>query len=151
MKPGLALLVVCGVVQPLGTLIATAPPFMFPPLDPAVNANVKLLPLLPAIAVVAVTAMDPSPSCSAAIVYGPNNGPPPGTPIGVAETVLASATTRCMFTRPLPVSDAVPAGSAFCANRPTMTELLAAGSTARSKAMTPATIAEDADVPVIVM
>ena len=86
-----------------------------------------------------------------AAVYGPIRGPPPGTPVGTAETLLVSATSRCMFTRPLPVCCAVPAGSASCANRPTMTALLAAGSAARSNAATPATIADDAEVPLMVM
>ena len=65
-NPGLELFAVCGAFHPLRIEIATAPPFMFPPLAPAVNVNVKLLPELPAIAVVGATAMDPSPLLSAA-------------------------------------------------------------------------------------
>src|SRR2546426_12187353 len=48
----------------------------------------------------------------AAITYGPMSGPPPGTPAGVADAALVSATTRCIFSRPLPVCSDVPAGSA---------------------------------------
>src|SRR5439155_20475598 len=43
---------------------------------PIVNVNWKLLPVLPANAVVGETASVPVPSPVAAVLYGPTNGPP---------------------------------------------------------------------------
>src|SRR5262249_17889822 len=88
----------------------------------------------------------------AAARYGPTNGPPfpvGGAPAGWMHTVLVSASARAMLMRPLPVWSWVPAGSAMRASRPTMMPFVSAGSTAFMKAAAPATIAADAEVPLI--
>src|SRR5262249_6391030 len=88
----------------------------------------------------------------AAATYGPTNGPPfpvGGAPAGWMNTVLVSASARAMLMRPLPVWSWVPAGSAMRARRPTMMPFVSAGSTAFMKAAAPATIAADAEVPLI--
>jgi hypothetical protein len=87
-----------------------------------------------------------------AILYGPTNGPPSPTgaaPAGCISSMLVSSRARSILTRPFPVCSCVPAGSAVRARRPTITPLVKSGSTAFIKAATPATIAEDADVPLI--
>src|SRR4051812_44472 len=81
-------------------------------------------------------------------VYGPTTGPPPGAPTGVTAAVEVSVMARPMFTRPLPVWAALPAGSALRARRPAMTPLDADGSLAARSAAEPATMAADAEVPV---
>src|SRR4051794_16490649 len=86
---------------------------------------------------------------SLAAVYGPTAGPPPGAPAGVTATVDESARARATSTRPFPVWTVVPAGSALRARRPTTTPFDALGSLALSSAAAPATIAADAEVPVI--
>src|SRR5437870_2255667 len=91
-------------------------------------------------------------SVDAAAVYGPTNGPPlpvGGEPTGTMASVDVSAIARARFTRPLPVSDAEPAASALRARRPTITALDAEASFAFNSAAAPATIAADAEVPVI--
>src|SRR3954447_24708597 len=59
----------------------------------------------------------------AAATYGPTNGPPdkaPLVPTGMTSVVVVSLRARAALTRPLPVSDLVPAGSALRASRPTI-------------------------------
>src|SRR5439155_25299884 len=88
----------------------------------------------------------------AALTYGPTNGPPPptgGAPAGTTGLVEGSPSARSTFRRPLPVSDWVPAASAFRASRPTMVPFEADGSFACSSAAAPATMAAAADVPVM--
>src|SRR4051812_11005431 len=90
-------------------------------------------------------------STPAAMTYGPTNGPPAPTgaaPAGVTDAVPVSPRARARFSRPFPVSAAVPAASAFRASRPTMTPLEAAASEARRRAAAAETSAEEADVPV---
>src|SRR2546427_6591941 len=50
--------------------------------EPMVNVNWKLLPVLPSITVVGETVSVPLPSPVVAVLYGPTNGPP--LPTGVA-------------------------------------------------------------------
>src|SRR6185503_1477754 len=55
--------------------------------------------------------------------YGPTNGPPSPTgaaPAGWTDPVDVSVNARARFSRPLPVSAAVPAASAVRARRPTI-------------------------------
>src|SRR5699024_9876666 len=84
-----------------------------------------------------------------AATYGPTTGPPlPETPAGTTASLEVSPRARARFTRPLPVSETEPAGSASRASRPTTTSLEADGSCAFTRAAAPATIAAEADVPV---
>src|SRR2546425_7476506 len=90
----------------------------------------------------------------AAATYGPTNGPPPptgGAPAGWTKSVPVSASARAMFMRPLPLWSCVPAGSAMRARRPTMMPFVSVGSTAFMNAAAPATIAADADVPLMMV
>src|SRR5438094_9931718 len=87
-------------------------------------------------------------------MYGPTIGPPlprGAAPSGLTESAAVSVIARPRLSRPLPVSAAVPAGSAFRASRPTIVPADALGSTARSNAAAAATSADDADVPVKVV
>src|SRR5438477_3309172 len=91
-----------------------------------------------------------TPETFAATTYGPTKGPPlaaPTTPAGVTPAMDVSAIARSRFSRPLPVSLCVPAGSALRARRPTITSFVAEASLALSSAAAPATIAADAEVP----
>ena len=91
---------------------------------------------------------------AAAATYGPTNGPPAPTgaaPVGWMKSMPVSARARAMLMRPLPVWSWVPAGSAMRARRPTMTPLLRVGSTAFMNAAAPATIAADAEVPLMMV
>src|SRR2546427_827379 len=65
------------------------------------------------------------------------------------KSVPVSASARAMLMRPLPVWSWVPAGSAMRARRPTMIPFVSVGSTARMNAAAPATIAAEADVPLM--
>src|SRR5438552_10481737 len=119
----------------------TAGPAPIVTLSTAVDA-VTSSPRLVALKVTVVTAA----------LYGPTNGPPPptgGAPAGWTKSVPVSASARAMLMRPLPVWSWVPAGSAMRARRPTMTPLLRVGSTAFMNAAAPATIAAEADVPLM--
>src|SRR6266545_1069434 len=90
----------------------------------------------------------------AAATYGPTNGPPSPTgaaPAGWMKSVPVSASARAMLMRPLPVWSWVPAGSAMRARRPTMMPFVSVGSTAFMKAAAPATIAADAEVPLMTL
>ena len=93
------------VQPPLGSAMVIVPELeKF--VEPAVNVNVKLLPVLPAPAVVGETDSVPLPSPVAATLYGPTNGPPSPTgaaPAGWIASVLVSARARAMLRRPLPV------------------------------------------------
>jgi hypothetical protein len=105
---------------------------------------------------VVFVAAHPGATCAsllAATMYGPTNGPPsPGSvPAGVTDSVAMSDRARDRFSRPLPVSEAVPARSALRASRPTMTPFEAAASKAASRAAAPATEAAEADVPPMVV
>src|SRR2546425_8005486 len=74
--------------------------------EPMVNVNWKLLPVLPSITVVGETVSVPLPSPVVAVLYGPTNGPPLPTgvaPAGWIASVLVSERARAMLTRPLPV------------------------------------------------
>src|SRR5881396_3754175 len=74
--------------------------------EPMVNVNWKLLPVLPSIAVVGETVSVPLPSPVVAALYGPTNGPPlaiGAAPAGWIASMLVSETARAMFRRPLPV------------------------------------------------
>src|SRR3954447_8843340 len=87
-----------------------------------------------------------------AATYGPTNGPPVPDgpePTGTTGLVEVSVSARATLTRPLPVCAELPAGSALRASRPMMTAFEAAGSFALRSAAAPATIAAEADVPVI--
>src|SRR5688572_3953424 len=80
-------------------------------------------------------------------------GPPVPTgaePAGWTNSADVSLIDRARFTRPLPVWSSVPAGSALRPRRPTMTPLVALGDAALISAAEPATIAAEADVPLIV-
>ena len=74
--------------------------------EPMVNVNWKLLPVLPVIALVGDTVSVPLPSPVVAALYGPTNGPPLPTglaPAGWIASVLVSTRARATLTRPLPV------------------------------------------------
>src|SRR2546425_13335883 len=74
--------------------------------EPMVNVNWKLLPVLPSITVVGETVSVPLPSPVVAVLYGPTNGPPLPTgvaPAGWIASVLVSERARAMLTRPVPV------------------------------------------------
>src|SRR2546422_10670067 len=140
----------CGADQPPeGTVIDTCPS----PLSPcAVNVNVSVLPGLAATMVVGDVATDML--NPAAALYGPTNGPPlptGGAPAGWTKSVPVSASARAMLMRPLPVWSWVPAGSAMRARRPTVTPVLRVGAIALMKGAGPATIAADADVPLMMV
>src|SRR6186997_3527040 len=84
-----------------------------------------------------------------AATYGPTIGPPPGAPTGTTPSLDVSANAWARFTRPFPVSLGDPAGSAFRASRPTIVAFDAPGSFALSSAAAPATMAAEAEVPLI--
>ena len=90
---------------PVGSAMVTVPELVkF--VKPTVNVNWKLLPVLPATAVVGETVSVPLPSPVVAVLYGPTNGPPLPTgvaPAGWIASVLVSERARAMLTRPLPV------------------------------------------------
>src|SRR5437867_11943740 len=74
--------------------------------EPMVNVNWKLLPVLPSNAVVGDTVIVPLPSPVVAVLYGPTNGPPlpiGAAPAGWTASVLVSTRARATLTRPLPV------------------------------------------------
>jgi hypothetical protein len=66
-KPGLPEVVDCGTVQPAGTCSVTCEPELKSLPDGAVNVYVKLLPVLPAVALVGLTVIVPSPSVAIAL------------------------------------------------------------------------------------
>ena len=88
---------------------------------------------------------------TAAVVYGPTNGPPSPTgaaPAGWSSSAARSWIARSRFRRPLPVPPFT-IGSAFRARRPTTVPLDASGEFARISAAAPATVAAEAEVPVM--
>src|SRR5438128_8631625 len=91
---------------PLGRAMVIVPELVKFVVEPTVNVNWKLLPVLPATAVVGETVNVPLPSPVAAALYGPTNGPPVtigAAPAGWIASMLVSETARAMFRRPLPV------------------------------------------------
>jgi hypothetical protein len=101
-------------------------------------------------ALVAESRITPSMSPFEAMTYGPTIGPPPPTgaaPAGWTDSLDASVMARARFTRPLPVCEVVPAGSAFRARRETITPFDAPTDDALSSAAAPATTAAEAEVP----
>src|SRR2546426_300635 len=131
------------VCEPVGPVVVV-------PLHPIVQVTVA--PEMPTLVVASVTV--PVTLWLPAATYGPTNGPPPptgGAPAGWTKSVPVSASARAMLMRPLPVWIWVPAGSAMRARRPTMTPLLRVGSTAFMNATAPATIAADAEVPLMTL
>ncbi len=89
----------------------------------------------------------------AAATYGPTMGPPKPNgvaPAGCTESVDVELSARARLIRPFPVWATVPAASADVASRFTMTPFERLGSWARSSAAAAATIADEADVPVMV-
>src|SRR5205807_10556938 len=151
-EPAAAVRCPAGFDQPAGTVSRTREPELksFP--FGAVKVKAKLLPVEPAWTLVgaAVIVPSPSPALAAPTTYGPTSGPPAplgAAPAGTTSVVDVSVSARSTFSRPLPVSAAVPAASAFRANRPTMTPFVTDESFAFSSAAAPATIAAEADVP----
>src|ERR1041385_6460986 len=90
---------------PLGRAMVIAPELP-KAVDPRVNVNWKLLPVVPAIAVVGETVSVPLPSPVVAALYGPTNGPPlpkGAVPAGWIASVLVSARARAMLRRAVAV------------------------------------------------
>ena len=117
-----------------------------------VNANVAE----PAVPVVTVPVCEPTLTLSsviAAATYGPTIGPPEPSgpaPFGSRDDVPSvSATARSRFSRPLPVSDVVPAASAVRRDATRSRRWTPTGPPLAAAQPPPATSAADADVPVI--
>src|SRR5437867_3852110 len=142
-------------VTPVGSALAERVALKLPPPVPdrvTVTIYVTLFPRIAGFGDCVPTLTEPG--AAAAATYGPTNGPPAPTgaaPVGWMKSMPVSARARAMLMRPLPVWSWVPAGSAMRARRPTMTPLVSAGSTARMKAAAPATIAADAEVPLMTL